>query len=122
MKLREVGFFRELQHGAKDGPSLLDQISDVPQPSETEIVNYLRKGILLVGCTRVVRDVLDESAGIISSPHILTDCVWKWPNDLSYYVERYHARVPESFVQHMQSHDWKVPDESTINLIELDND
>ena len=122
MKLRKVGFFRELRHGNNDGPSLTDHISDVAQPRETDIVNYLRKGILLVACPGISRDVLDESAEIIGSPHIMTDGVWEWPNDLSYYVEKYHARVPESFVQHMQSHDWKVPEERTVDLGALDRD
>ena len=121
-KLQPVGFFRELPHGSEDGPSLKALVSDRPQDDEEEIVRYLRDGILFVVCPGVVDDALDPSAGTIGAPHLLTDTSWAWPNDLAYYVQKYHVKLPGEFVAHMKAHNWRVPDEAEIDLEALEVD
>ncbi len=53
-------------------------------------------------CTRVVCDVLDESKGVIGSLEILTDGEWIWPSDLSYYLQNYHIKLDERFIDHIK--------------------
>jgi hypothetical protein len=115
-KLKGAGFYQELPHGSASGPLLRDLVSDQPQENEARIVEYLRNGILLVGCPGVVGDVLDSSAGMVASPHILTDTVWAWPGDLAYYVEKYHIALPREFVAHMQASNWSIPDATGVDL------
>ncbi len=120
MKLKRVGFFRELDHGDPNGPKLVEHVSDHPQPDEDRLVDYLRGGILLIGSPGVVYDVLDNKAGPVGSPNILTDGVWAWPGDLPYYVEKYHLRLPKEFVEHVRGRSFRPPVEGEIDTCELE--
>ena len=116
-KLIRVGFFRELRHGDPEGESLREAIQPSPRPNEARIVGYLRAGKMLVGTMGVTRDVLVDKGPIVGSPHVLTDGVYAWAADLAYYVERYHARVPEQLVNHMAANNWQVP--SVVEIASL---
>lgn len=116
MKLKKVGFFRELRHGDEDGASLKELINHISQKNESKIISYLNQGKLFITCLGINRDVLDRSSPFISPPHILTDGFWTWPNDLPYYIEKYHVRLPDEFISHMQSKNWIISPESEINL------
>lgn len=121
MKLRKIGFFRELDHGDPTGPSLVELVSNTPQPDQSRIVDYLRRsGLLLIGCPGVVGDVLDETAGLIGSPNIMTDGVWAWPEDLPYYVERYHLALTSEFIEHVQTRSLSQPTISEMDLSSLE--
>jgi hypothetical protein len=119
MKLRTAGFFCELPHGEEDEQSIRDVMADVPQQNEQQIIEYLRKGILFIGCPGVAMDALDPSL-VAGSPHTFTDGVWAWPGDLPYYVERYHVRLPNDFVIHMERNRWQVPRKDTVSLEQLE--
>lgn len=120
MKLKKVGFFRELGHGDLDGPSLVEAMNAKPQPYEPKIVDYLRSGLLLIGCPGVVGDVVDESADPIGAPHIMTDGAWAWPGDLPLYVERYHVKLPGEFIDHVRLRSLKLPAIAEIRLSDLE--
>jgi hypothetical protein len=119
MKLKRVGFFRELRHGAPDGPQLRSLIADLPQPDEARIVDYLKSGVVLIATPAFVEDVLTPGQRI-GSPHILTDGVWAWPGDLAHYVENYHVRLPEEFLTDMRRNNWTVPGEDRLSLDRLE--
>jgi len=116
MKLKSIGFFQELDHGDPSGPRLVELVRGNPQPEEPKIVNYLRNGILLMGCPGLVSDVLDEDAGIIGPPHIMTDGVWAWPGDLPYYIEKYHLALPDEFLDYLRSKDLNPPAAGDFDL------
>ena len=120
MTLKMAGCFRELPYGEKMGPSLKSCIADRPQENEGQIIQYLKSGVIFVACMGVFKDILDETSDVWIAPHILTDGNWLWYNDLSYYVERYHTRVPPEFVRAMKLNQWQVPPESSIDLNELE--
>ena len=120
MTLKIAGCFRELPHGEKTGPSLTECISDYPQDNERQIIQYLKSGVIFAACMGVFKDILDETSDVWIAPHLLTDGSWLWYNDLSYYVEKYHARVPAEFIQAMKLNQWKFPPESSIDLSELE--
>lgn len=115
MKLKKVGFFRELRHGMPDGPELRSLLSPSPYEHEDRIAQYLRNGVLLIASPGVIEDVLSPGQ-LIGGPHILTDGVWAWPSDLAHYVEKYHVRLPSEFTDHMAQRNWAVPPEDSFRL------
>jgi hypothetical protein len=116
IKLKRVGFFKELGHGDEQGQSLKASIADTPQEHEAEILYYLEHGILFIATPGIVFDVLANSRKIIGAPHILTDGIWAWPKDLVYYVKKYHCRLPEDFVEHMKSRNWEPPTKEEVDF------
>ena len=118
MKLKQVGFFKELHHGSPDGGSLEASASDSKQESQKEILDYLNSGEVVVASPGLVKDVLDGGNKIIGSANILTDGVWAWPQDLIYYVETYNVRLPLEFVSHISGNNWTVPDVD-VTAVEL---
>jgi hypothetical protein len=119
MKLKPVGFFRELEHGLPDGPSLATVRSDNSDKEEGRILRYLQCGVVVVASPGVVRDVLDERHPIIGSCDILTDGSWAWPTDLVHYVRRYHVLLPTQFVDFMRQNQWKVPKKIDVRSLEI---
>lgn len=109
MNLKRVGFFRELRHGDKLGTSLKKIIHSSSLENEEKIVEYLDNGIVFCVTAGVVNDVLDETKGIIGNLEILTDGIWVWPSDLSYYVKTYHIELDADFIMHIINNNWTVP-------------
>lgn len=118
MKLKKVGFFRELPHGMPDAPLVATLISEAAQNNEGKIIEYLNNGILFIATTGFVEDVLMPGR-FICCPHILTDGIWAWPADFAYYVEKYHVKLPIEFVECMQKNNWSVPDKGKICIDQL---
>jgi hypothetical protein len=114
MSLKRAGFFRELRH-SDDLPSLKSALADAPQNHEQDIVDYLRSGALLIGSPGPSFDVLSSTRQVAGAQHILTDGTWAWPADISYYVEKYHCRLPREFIDHMRSRNWRPPDDAEID-------
>ena len=114
IRLRGVGFFRELQ-ADHQGPSLHDAMSAVPHPDAQRIVAYLRGGTALCGVAGYVTDVIDPTITGLTKG-VMTDGVYAWPNELPHYVEAYHAKLPEDFVAHLRANDWRPPAEGSIEL------
>lgn len=120
MKLKKIGFFKELAHGLDDGESLKDNILNKPQAYEDKIINYLKSGIIYCNSPGLIMDVLTKNDKIIGNLNILTDGVWLWPSDLSYYVEQYHVKINEDFVDHMKKTNWTMIKLEEINWIKLE--
>jgi hypothetical protein len=38
----------------------------------------------------------------------MTDGVWFWPAGLIYFIEKYNVRVPQQFIDHAASQNWRV--------------
>ena len=110
MRVRHLGFFSDLPHGISSEPSVQSLIAAVPLTDEDRLVEYLSNGELFIASPGVVCDVLADSGTVIGSADILTDGVWVWPRDLCHYVRRYHARLPEDFVEHARRNRWVIPD------------
>jgi hypothetical protein len=116
MKLRKVGFFRELEHGDHDGPSLTAAVRHERHPDQAKILDYLRKGEVLIVMPMVVGNVLHPESDKMVSVPILTDGTWAWPNDLQLYVEMDNVSLPEEFIQHMRTNHWQRPPPERVNL------
>ncbi len=118
-RLRPIGFFRELPHGSPEGSSLRDSLQTVPADFEAEAVSYLRGAVILAIAPMLNRDVFNHGH-ILGALEVLTDGTWYWPSDLSYYVEKYHCRLPEDFMAHMRNLNWKPPQEEEIDIAAID--
>lgn len=111
MQANLMGFFRDLPHGFPEQPSITDSIQEAPLPFEDKIVSYLASGHPVVATAGVVYDILDKSdEKVICSLKLLSDGSWVWPSDLAYYVAKYHVRLPEEFLDHVQQNQLKMPE------------
>lgn len=121
MRLRQVGFFHELEHGDPDGPSLRDAVNESPSQDRDRIAGYLRAGSVFAATGMGVDDVMDPERTNVAELMTMTDGEWEWPSDLVYYVEEYNVALPEDFVDHMRARGWTPPSLSDDELIELAN-
>jgi len=96
-------------------PSLRDNIHAEAQEHEDEIARYLEIAPSYSGMGTIVGDVLNPNAQVILFPGRRTDGVFVWPAELSYYVRRYHLRVPDLLVERMASLNWQPPTEEDID-------
>jgi hypothetical protein len=119
MRVRDFGFFKELEHGDPDGPSIRDLMQDEPQPHEREMADYLAKGVPVFGGSGVFRDVISGANRVIGAFQLLTDGEWVWPSDLAYYVRTYHVVIPPELAEHMQRNGWRVPELSGEDLVRI---
>jgi hypothetical protein len=120
LPLSKVGFFRELRHGSKDGPSINDYRRHSAQPNEPRIVQYLNVAVTLATTGSVVDDALDATKKAIAPLEIATDGIWVWPRDLAYYVRNYHVVLPPEFVEHMRKCSWNPASLSREDLIRIE--
>jgi hypothetical protein len=116
-KLKQVGFFKELPHGDPHAASLNESKNQLKDDLVKNISDYLESGILFIASPGVAKDVLSENKEIIGTLGILTDGVWAWPADLSYYVGKYRVGLPMDFVEYMKHNNWQ---KSEVNIRELE--
>jgi hypothetical protein len=120
-RLIKLGFFRELDHGESNGPSLEDCRAETLDDNEAQIVRYLESGHMHTIASGIVADVLSDDGDVeIGPPHILTDGTYVWPADLSYYVRNYHVRLPKHFVLHAQRNNFQIPGNVDIDSLKLE--
>ncbi|WP_157982559.1 hypothetical protein [Nocardiopsis sp. FIRDI 009] len=122
MRAEKVGFFRELSRGDGGGENLKSHASKGDESRKEQIAEYLDRGSVVAAATRVLFDVLDEECPAICSLSVLTDGVWLWPSDLSYYVRECNVRLPGRFVRHAEATGWvpMIPGEEELDEIEED--
>ncbi len=118
-RLRSYGFFRDLPFGEAGEPSLMEAIGSTPVADERRIVDYLRSGLQYALVPGVTVDVLAPDRPALGPLRYITDGEWLWRSDLAHYVERYHCRVVDEFVEHMKAQNWLPPTEAEMNLAEL---
>jgi hypothetical protein len=110
--------YRELADRRKDLanlPSLKDAASAQPHVDQDKIVNYLRTGPNFSAMGKVVGDVLNPSEKVTLFPGTNTDGLYLWPTELAYYVQKYHVRLPQAFVDRMASLQWQPPPKTAID-------
>ena len=118
MKLKRQGFYREMLHGDKGDPSILQFIRDKGELDEDKIYRYLKAGIIVVACGGIVKGIVDSNNGIAGCPDMLTDGISLWPGDLAYYVKKYHLKLDEDSLQSMRDNEWCI---KNIPSIDYDN-
>jgi hypothetical protein len=117
-QLKKAGFFRELRHGAADGPSLRESIPKSGPKTAAPLVAYLKNAPILFATPGVVEDILAPGTEI-GPPHIRTDGVWCWPSDLAHYVEHYACRLPDEFAAHIKARNYRPPLDEEVDFEEI---
>lgn len=115
MILKKVGYYKELPYGDSTDPSIIDNIG-AQIPNKDKICTYLQNGIMLAACAGVTRDAICPEKGIIGTPDSLSDGIWIWHADLSYYVKEYGLKLSEEFIEHMKLNSWLVPKDVNFDL------
>lgn len=120
MKLKRIGFFRELSHGSPSGLSLKESVRSSSPYLKDRVIAYLRTAPLFIASPGLVRDELDADKPLFGPAHIRTDGVWAWPQDLAHYVAKYGVELDADFLSHLASRDYKPPAEGDVNLPDLE--
>ena len=110
--VQPVGFFAEFNRYQATGRlSLRDFVRPHCHPQAVDIVAYLRGGKLTWASNGSVHDVLaDRWTPVGGTPgYLRTDGTWVWPDELAYYIEKYHVELPDEFVRHMAAHGFIPP-------------
>lgn len=120
-RLIKLGFFRELDHGDSDGPSLAQSRAEKPDLDEDRVAAYLAAGHLYIESPGTANDwFADDPDVIIGPPHTLTDGTYAWPADLPYYIRNYHVRLPKPFIFHIRRNNFQVPANVDIATLKLE--
>lgn len=123
MKVKTVGYFKEMPHGGNSKDSIYDYIKKEDSTSIDKICKYLESGIEFIVSPGMVEDVINPNKGYAGTTSTYTDGVWFWSGDLAYYVRNYRLKLPEEFVMNMEKNGWKVDisfDDLDCNVIEVD--
>src|SRR5687767_14713440 len=107
--IRTTVFFDELNVASPTGLSLKESVGSQPYPEENKIIDYLESGYWIEIRGGIYYDLLSVEKKYAPSPSILTDGVWFWTECLKYYVKEYYVSLPEDFIKHLKSNNWKVP-------------
>lgn len=119
--LKALGFYKEFKADNISGDSILDAQRPAGDVDEQLLLTYLAAGHVLLDVMEVRRDVLD-GAEQGRSGSLVTDGAWIWREDLVHYVQKYHVRLPEAFLQHARLLAFAVPDLTEESLRALMDD
>ncbi len=109
--LRRVGFFRELGYHemyGDNGGAIFPLLGKSQHP--VEVIEYLRRGQLLIASPGPVSDVIDGSHGFVGTASVLTDGVWAWREDTIHYVKSHGLALPVELLKHMHERSFVVPE------------
>ncbi len=123
MKLKTVGFYKEMSQGRDTDQSIYDCLHKEKACNIEKICSYLKQGIAFIVSPGNLQDVIQPEKGISGVATSYTDGEWLWPGDLSYYVREYALKLPERFLETMQKNDWKVSfklKEEDCDTVEID--
>ncbi|MEU0168468.1 hypothetical protein ABZ214_23935 [Streptomyces iakyrus] len=120
--IRPVGFFSELSPGwglAETG-SIRDAVRPSGEPDESSILDYLRSGTGIWSEMSAGPDVLDPDAPELTGiGSLYTDGTWLWREDFTYYVATYHVALPNEFVEHIRTLEYRAPVVSESRLVDI---
>jgi hypothetical protein len=120
--LKIVGYWTDTKfHEMKwiDPKHLVDPGWEIAR--RARIIAYLRSGVFLcsdLGCSycRFEDGPSDSEMGASE----LTDGVWVWPVGLVIYVERYHVRLPDEFIEYMAESNFTLPVDLDVRTLNRD--
>lgn len=108
MKLKTVGYYKEMPHGHETGNSIFDFINKGSQEYIDKIYQYLKSGVEFVVSPEVTHDIITPEKGTSGIASSYTDGIWLWPGDLAYYVKNYNLKLPDEFISTMSQNNWKI--------------
>lgn len=119
--MKQLGFFRELPHGDPEGPSLLEA-GRRTRDDEAAIVRYLAESPVLAISGNAVYDVIDAQHPIAGRNAVRTGGAWIWPDDVAYYVAKYHIELPAEFIDDGPQTHWAVRNLTKAELEDMEQE
>lgn len=99
LNLIKQGFYKEMTYGSDNDSSIKPLINtEIDKELIDKVCRYLDSGIVIMECCGTTTDALNQDNGIAGVPSLLTDGVWVWPGDLSYYVKKYNIKLNNDFL------------------------
>lgn len=81
-------------------PTISECKKKLPKKTKENVINYLNKAEHIAECPAILRDVFTEKR--LRKPlSILSDGMYTWRSDTSYYVEKYDFYPGDEFVAHI---------------------
>lgn len=119
--MRTLGLFRELDSRRPDvfRESLVEAVQSSPGEHEDKIAIYLDSGVPVVDIMESTPDVIGGEAYVSGGSSVLTDGIWVWRQDLSYYVRNYHLALDRDFLTHVVEVDFSIPELDQSSLLAL---
>lgn len=109
LNLLKLGFYREMTYGSDNDVSIKDVLNT---ETNLELLNkvcqYLNSGAVIVECCGTTIDVINSDNGVAGVPSLLTDGVWVWPGDLSYYVKKYNIKLSDDFISTLKQNNFNI--------------
>lgn len=81
-----------------------------PHPEEASIIKYLLAGKKMNFLHVIPHDEIDPTRQNNYKYITCTDGVYIWCISICHYIETYHARLPDDFVDRMRRHSWTPPE------------
>ncbi|MFE9027592.1 hypothetical protein ACFYOA_15185 [Streptomyces iakyrus] len=97
-----------------------DAVRPSGEPDESSILDYLRSGTGIWSEMSAGPDVLDPDAPDMTGiGSLYTDGTWLWREDLTYDVATYHVALPNEFVEHIRTLEYRAPVVSESRLVDI---
>ena len=114
-KLKLIGYWNNFYSNRWVHPRILIDFSWEVK-NRTKIINYLQKAMVYSISFGTSPNRFFRGPNMIGDSEY-TDGTWVWPSGLASYVELYHIRLPDEFIQHLQQQQFKpCVDDNTIDL------
>ncbi|MBE7453860.1 MAG: hypothetical protein HS111_34820 [Kofleriaceae bacterium] len=115
--LRYVGNFVELgyEHHANP-PSIVAARGKRKRAHKAEVLAYLRKARPVTMSPGINQDFFDPTK-TVRGETTRTDGVYIWGDFLADYVDRYDVALPDEFEQHMESREWRLPENLDVRSL-----
>jgi hypothetical protein len=97
-------------------------ISEKEPRDKAEVLRYLEAGLLWWKTWTIVDDLLSPEGKWIGVPDIFTDGAWAWSREIIYYFKNYNLLLPPAFLEHMQKHNWVMPEIDLRKLYSEDHE
>lgn len=109
INLKKQGFYKEMTYGSDNDSSIKDVMNIENDLILIEkICQYLNNGVVIVECCGTTIDAINSDNGVAGVPSLLTDGVWVWPGDLSYYVKQYNIKLTDDFVAMIKENNFNI--------------
>ncbi|MYR63665.1 hypothetical protein GTY54_48200 [Streptomyces sp. SID625] len=107
-----LGFYDELDtRSAQLNGSIHDAVRSVGEPDEADLVAYLDAGHVLIDVMEAGHDVITGGTHRHSPEcsSLVTDGTWLWRQDFPHYLETHHVALPQTFLEHVRSLNYRIP-------------
>jgi hypothetical protein len=119
-----IGFFQEQGYGISPSIyrcSMRERMRSEGLSDESEVCRYIDSGYVVMDVMDAELDVISGDVHIGGASSLLTDGIWIWRKDLSYYTKRYHLDVSGEFLNHARGFGYKIQEVSRERLMEAES-